>query len=507
MTKNKKTRIIGPFLSISYKAYKPYYFSLLALALVNSALTVFGAYSISAIISYLEQGEKMTAIYAGLIVTAIEILLIFLKKALTRVNTIHQARMREAIDQILSKKILSLPFAYLEDPYYIELKKNAQMGIGNMGAIYTLLYSMVGVLSSLISLISLGAIIFSFDPILIAVMGGGIFLSFLLVFISMKTQINFYKELLPINFKFGYYLDTLYGDKACKDFRLYNTYDVIDQKFEIFSKELSKYFVKIQVAFGIYQSLMSLIRYAEMALVYILVGIKTLTEKLPISRFSLTATAAISFSDCITSIIDASSNLIRSIEYIRPFIELMRVKEDADEGQQELAKIESIEFDHVTFKYPKNDKVILDDVSFAFKKGEKISIVGLNGAGKTTIVKLLCRLYHPDQGRILINGAPIEEYKYDSYIAQISAVFQDYQLFNYSIRENIRPGISTEEAKKICTDVGIADKIEELPKKYESALSKFYDDDGVELSGGQKQKIAIARALAKPAASLLILDE
>ena len=98
-------------------------------------------------------------------------------------------------------------------------------------------------------------------------------------------------------------------------------------------------------------------------------------------------------------------------------------------------KILTIEFKNVTFKYPNTDKIILDNVSFKFNESEKISIVGLNGAGKTTIVKLLCRLYCPNEGIILVNDIPIEEYEKDSYIKQISAVFQDYKLFAYSIKD------------------------------------------------------------------------
>ena len=165
----------------------------------------------------------------------------------------------------------------------------------------------------------------------------------------------------------------------------------------------------------------------------------------------------------------------------------------------------TIEFKNVTFKYPNTDKIILDNVSFKFHESEKISIVGLNGAGKTTIVKLLCRLYSPNEGTILINDIPIEEYEKDSYIKQISAVFQDYKLFAYSIKDNIDP-TSSVDVEKICADVGISEKIEKLPHQYDSLIGKYYDDSGVELSGGQLQKIAIARGLAKDS-SLLILDE
>ena len=158
---------------------------------------------------------------------------------------------------------------------------------------------------------------------------------------------------------------------------------------------------------------------------------------------------------------------------------------------------------HLTKTY--GDKKAVDDLSLHIAPGEIYGFIGHNGAGKTTIVKLLCRLYSPNEGTILINDIPIEEYEKDSYIKQISAVFQDYKLFAYSIKDNIDP-TSSVDVEKICADVGISEKIEKLPHQYDSLIGKYYDDSGVELSGGQLQKIAIARGLAKDS-SLLILDE
>ncbi len=507
---NKPVRtkhVFFKFIKITYKEYKSFFFVMLLFCLVKAALTIFGAYSISVIIQYLEKGDYMTAVYAGLVVTAIDVALFFLTKLLERVVTISQSKMIEIVNQVLAKKIMSLPFSCLEDPYYIELKKNTQMGINNMGAVFDLLNSMVTIASSLISIIGLSAIIITFDPIIIVVMLVGIILNVLFVFLSLKTQMGFYSDLLPINYKFGYYLQTLESPDKSKDYRLYeNVYNRLFTNFSFFGDRTVKILGKIMIKLGLYESIVSACSYIEIGFVYVLVGIRTITEGLSIASFSLTASSAISFSQCVTEIVKSSSNFIRAIQYITSLIEILEVKEDKDIGTCDLDEIKTIEFEHVTFSYPHTDKVILDDVSFVFDSKEKISIVGLNGAGKTTIVKLLCRLYNVNSGVIKINNIPINEYKYDQYISKLSAVFQDYQLFNYEIKENIRPGISLEDATKIGKDVGIDDKIQSLNKGYDAPLGKSYSADGVELSGGQRQKIAIARALAKPC-DLLILDE
>ncbi|MDD4543715.1 MAG: ABC transporter ATP-binding protein, partial [Clostridia bacterium] len=178
-------------------------------------------------------------------------------------------------------------------------------------------------------------------------------------------------------------------------------------------------------------------------------------------------------------------------------------------GSESIDIIESIEFENVSFKYPKTDRLILDDISFVIEKGQKISIVGLNGAGKSTIVKLICRLYKPDSGKILINKKDIHEYSYKEYLSCISAVFQDYKLFNFSIQENIScKDISEDDpkVKNILDMVSMSKKIESLPNGVKSLFGKEYDEEGVEFSIGQSQKIAIARALYK-GSGFVILDE
>lgn len=504
MHKNK--HILFQFLKFSFQAYKPYFLVLLVYTVIQSAQTIFGAYTLSLLIRFLEYGEYPRAVMAGLILVVIELVLAFLLKYADRLLDIHQRKMEEAVNHRIAEKILSIPFSYLENPYYLELKRNAQMGVNSMGAVYLLLRCFSKILSSLVSLIGLAAIIVTFDLVLIVVLIAGIVLTSVLVLLSMKSQVKFYKDLLPINFKYNYYLETLINEKNSKEFRLYSIYHLMNKSFHGYGAKTIKNFKRITFKMGMYEALTSAVRHIEMAFVYILVGIKTITQHLPISRFSLTVSSALTFSDCVTAILDASGNYIRSIEYVKPVIELMNIKEEQNDGKRQLTEIETIEFDHVSFAYPNTDKIILNDVSFTFEAKNKISIVGLNGAGKTTIVKLLCRLYEPNSGRILINGVPISEYEHTSYMKQVSAVFQDYRLFAYSIRENIRPGLSSAEAAVLCHKVGIGKRIEELPNAYDSTLSKSYEEDGVELSGGQMQKIAIARALAKPA-SLLILDE
>ena len=328
----------------------------------------------------------------------------------------------------------------------------------------------------------------------------------IVILLSLKFQIAFFKDLLPLNYKYSYYMDVLIDPKKNKELRLYSTYDYVLNNFESYGKDVCDKLVNILFKASILTALLSIVRYVEMGLIYAFVGIKTLANNLPISKFSLTASAAISFSTCITSIIDATSGYIRSIEYVKPLLELMSINEEETSGNKVLEEIKTIEFKNVTFSYPKTENVVLNNISFKINSNEKISIVGVNGAGKTTIIKLLCRLYEGYSGEILINDISIKEYERHSYISKISAIFQDYKLYAYSIKDNILPGISDEKAKEICKEIDILNKIEQLEYGLDSVMLKSYDDKGIELSGGQQQKIAIARALAKDS-DLLIMDE
>ena len=167
-----------------------------------------------------------------------------------------------------------------------------------------------------------------------------------------------------------------------------------------------------------------------------------------------------------------------------------------------------IEFQNVSFKYPGSEEYALRNVDLKFTIGERLALVGMNGSGKTTLIKLLCRLYDPTEGKILLNGIDITRYSYDEYIALFSVVFQDFKIFAFSVAENVActPNPDRERVDSVLREVGMADKVASMPHGMDTAVTREYEDDGVDLSGGEGQKIAIARALYKDA-PFLILDE
>lgn len=167
-----------------------------------------------------------------------------------------------------------------------------------------------------------------------------------------------------------------------------------------------------------------------------------------------------------------------------------------------------VEFRDVSFKYPNTDTYVLKHVNLKFKVGEKLAVVGMNGSGKTTFIKLMCRLYDPTEGEILLNGVNIQKYDYNEYMSIFSVVFQDFRLFSFSLGQNVSASAAydSEKVRECLKKAGFDERLESMPNDLDTFLYKDFDTDGVEISGGEAQKLALARALYKDA-PFIILDE
>ena len=205
------------------------------------------------------------------------------------------------------------------------------------------------------------------------------------------------------------------------------------------------------------------------------------------------------------------AQLMHQLSYLNAFYDFLHLPNMHYEGTLPVEKRDDgeyeFEFRHVSFRYPNQSRDVLTDVNIRFRIGEKLAIVGMNGAGKTTIVKLLCRLYEPSAGEILLNGINIEKYDYKEYTSIFSVVFQDFSLFSYPLDENIAAGSAVDNALVVRTlkRLDLWERVQSYGDKEHSLLFKDYGD-GVNVSGGEAQKLAIARALYKNAA-FVILDE
>ena len=193
---------------------------------------------------------------------------------------------------------------------------------------------------------------------------------------------------------------------------------------------------------------------------------------------------------------------------MRMIREYLKITADSLTTEKRADRQYEVEFKDVSFKYPGAETWALSHVNMKFKVGKRLAIVGENGSGKTTFIKLLCRLYDPQDGQILLNGIDIRKYRYDDYMNIFSVVFQDFQLICQPLGNNVSGSMEydRERVHKALIDAGFGDRLASMEKGLDTMIFKNLSEDGVDVSGGEAQKIAIARALYKDA-PFIILDE
>jgi len=438
------------------------------------------------------------------------LLFAFLTKTAKRLLDVKEKVVLWEVERAFAKKIMSVEYRYLEDPHFLDLKERATFAMMNQSAVSNLIANTVNLLNQLVTVAGLVVIMLRLSWVLVAALLVTVGIILLIQASFSKYQQQFFKDVLPVNRKYGYYVNLAFDKAAHKDFRLYDMGAMVGDTITSYNREINRWFGGMYRKMGLFMGLFQVVVVLQTTLAYGYVAGRTLGGGIGIGDLTMYVTSAINFSSAVIALGTAVVFMLQMLGYLEPFAELMRVPDAAAcTGKKKLDKVRSIRFENVSFAYPKTDKKVLDGISFKIREGEKISIVGLNGAGKSTIVKLLCRLYKPDSGRILINDTDIFEYEQASYLSAIAAVFQDFKLFNFTIQENIttKPaGVDDEKVERILSEVGIAEKVHSLPKGMQTLFGKEYDEEGVEFSGGQAQKIAIARALYKDA-SLVVLDE
>lgn len=266
---------------------------------------------------------------------------------------------------------------------------------------------------------------------------------------------------------------------------------------------------KVKITFGVVDVLLTA---ARNGIAYIYIIDLTLREGLSASEFLLYFTAVSTFTTWVTGILQESVNLHKEsldISCLREFLEYP--EPFRFEGGKPIpeAEVYELKLENVSFRYLGAEKDTIHNLNLTVHAGEKLAIVGLNGAGKTTVVKILSGLFDPTEGRVLLNGQDIRQFNRRDYYGLFSAVFQDFSLLDVTVAENIaqtKENIDWEKVNDCIEKAGLTEKIAELPKGLDSHIGRYVFEDGVELSGGQTQRLMLARALYKDG-PILLLDE
>jgi len=245
---------------------------------------------------------------------------------------------------------------------------------------------------------------------------------------------------------------------------------------------------------------------------YMLFALMVIDHRIGIGDFTMLSTAVTVIVTALNTVMKQLLALKKFCGYSEKYIQYVEGNTYVEKGDKDtnLSSDFVIEFRNVSFRYPGSRNYALRNINAVLRSGEHWSVVGLNGAGKSTFIKLLCRLYECTEGEILLNNVNILDYDYARYMKILSVVFQDFCLLNFSIKENLicnsPEKVRDEELTPLLNRVGLKEKVDSLPKGLLTPVFRYYDQSGFEPSGGEQQKIAMARALYKDA-PVLILDE
>lgn len=311
----------------------------------------------------------------------------------------------------------------------------------------------------------------------------------------------------------NYYLANVTSDfAAAKDIRMFGLKDWLTDKFRREKETRIDAQKRNAKMWFLIASFSNLCFALSQALVYGWLLYMTVHGLVTLGNFSLYLASATTFYGFVRQLMDDSADLVqrsREVDDWRSFLDFDGG--DPDQGMP-VPPMDSYEFEFrgVSFRYPKAENYALENLSLTLKAGERLAVVGLNGAGKSTFIKLLLRLYEPAEGEIFLNGVNIKEYSKTSYYRIFSPVFQDVNLFAYPLAENVSmkdpENTDKKRAERCLIDAGLEEKLTELPRGVDTEILKVIYDDGTDLSGGEKQKLALARALYKDA-PVVILDE
>lgn len=329
---------------------------------------------------------------------------------------------------------------------------------------------------------------------------------------SQKFQNHYYESVVNANVLFTKYAQYT-GDYACgKDIRLYGMADGLSAFYTGLNQKWSGAYQTMLLKVGAVKLADTVMSHILKFGTYMLLIDAALQGNISVGAIAMYVSSMLLMLSAISVLVLYVKMVFHNHRFLQRFFSYFDLPNEMYQGSLTVEKRDDneyfIEFRDVSFRYPHSDTYALRHVNLKFKIGEKLAVVGMNGSGKTTFIKLMCRLYDPTEGEILLNGVDIRKYDYDEYLSLFSIVFQDFRLFAFPLAQNVAAS-STYDAKRVercLIRAGFGERLAAMPDGTGTYLYKDFDKGGVEISGGEAQKIALARALYKDA-PFMILDE
>jgi len=533
MKNNSKVNTIKKVLKLTRKLMPGHITLIIIQRMINAAIPFVSIIYSSKILDQLINHEPYELIFKNaVILIAVGFASSLIYWGLEHIISVNNSTLFDKIDQMICEKTFDIDYNILEKRETLDIIKKAEEGMhsyGGVGHFCTNFANLIEKIAKIVySIIILIPLFISsanapegFLPqflnkwysvvILIVVLVAKVVISSVLNKKSQLVQQDFFKSNVRANREFEYYFNMMFEYSLGKYIRLYKSQKMVEGKVNNTLNWMEDHFMNLMKRINIVQSPDFLVQLFVQFVSYGYIGLKAIYGMISIgSAFKFIT----SYANLVGSITDISYTFIDlniKAEYLSYFYDYMEIENKRYEGTIPTEKRDDneyeIEFRDVSFKYSNTENYVLKHVNQKIKIGTKTAIVGKNGAGKTTFIKLLCRLYEPTEGQILLNGVDIRYYDYKDYAKLFGVVFQDFNLFSFSIAENVAASseYDEEKVKDCCIRAGFGERLEKLKDGIHTNIYQ-QEENGVEISGGEAQKLAIARALYKNA-PWVILDE
>ena len=510
----KKLKLIISFFKIIWEMDKKYCVMLLFFVMTSAVMPFVNIYFPMIIVNELSTGKNIQNILENtIIMIALDVTLFFFKGFLERSIQLKAEVVTQKVQALVSDNLASVSYEKLETASFLDLEAKAMFPIVRQNIIKSFFDQIVSIFICVIRLIGL-IYILSLLSIWISL--------FFMLTIGIycwchkklaDVTIQFSKELQPINRKFTYYIRMITDFKWAKDIRFFDAEPMLSEKVGQYNEKSYQTLKTVCAKSAKYNCIGKLSSVLQMMVSYIYVARLAILGRILIGQLTMYVSAMVQLAGAASELVAAVITLLEKCVYLEDFVIFQRefineVNDQEHQGKRECEDIKTIEFRNVSFSYKGVDKRVLDDVSFSIQAGERIAIVGTNGAGKTTIVKLLFGFFRPDSGEILVNGRDMREYDAEGLRRKMTAIFQDFFLPVGKVSDNISIGrkIDQDQYQNAMMNSGFEEVVKDLPFNDNTIIGKQFDKGGIELSGGQRQKLATARMLYK-SAEVYVMDE
>ena len=412
-------------------------------------------------------------------------------------------------------KVLDLKYELLEKPDVMDVAERASQGTGgNSNGVEGMMRLMMQLGESSLTVIVTFVAVTVLDPRLIIALIVLTVVQFLYFRHIIKVDKEQVWDRLSGSWRKLHYMERITQDfDFGKDIRLFNLSGFLTDKYNAvnaFFVERNDHHHRLWLRYNFVSAAAGT---AIKGLVYAVLFIAVLRKNMSVGNFTMFLAFSLAFSGALTNLLQKFGDYKKAsleTDDFRSFIDLETADDEKDCIPLPEADTYEIRFVDVSYKYLKSEKEALSHLNLTIRPGEKLAVVGLNGAGKTTMIKLLLRLYDPTEGYITLNGTDIRKFRRAEYYRLFAPVFQNVEIFAFLMSENIamkRAGeLDPERAGRAAREAGLEERIAALAKGLDTPLTKIVEDDGVDLSGGEKQKLALAKALYK-GAKIVVLDE